>query len=405
MSFVFLISYPIFTNSIPDHIMCGRKRSLAEFAAPLSPFKYSGPYEYLNDIQSDDDVDAVEESAEQGEATGSAEEKPVEELTVMELSEADWTQERIAKAVCSLPDLVYPAFRDDKICHCKYEGIARCMVPNLPSGIDHDSFHVGEKEASKIASPYSQDNILVCAIMRVASQLVLSDDSLAFWAGIIDCGLGPQRDRWGFRVHPRKHLSDARKAEILLHLENFSQNLRIHFKILTDYETSHGMTSILPAYREDRDFRRDLSENASYAYRNGKTIIEKPDHQFVHITMNASHISGFDQSTDEWQDMTIRRLKRTVFQWAKTLSHEFAHAIMAHYVYRPGHEVEACLNDETLAEAGFSWENFVFGGTPFRNPRRDGPHHTVAQPGISPRIPEAKSEDSDASIPSAANAP
>jgi hypothetical protein len=67
--------------------MCGCKRSLAEFAAPLSPFKYSGPYEHLNDIQSGDDVDAVEESAEQGEATGSAEDKPVKELTVRELTE------------------------------------------------------------------------------------------------------------------------------------------------------------------------------------------------------------------------------------------------------------------------------------------------------------------------------
>lgn len=92
-----------------------------------------------------------------------------------------------------------------------------------------------------------------------------------------------------------------------------------------------------------------------YAFLNGKPVIEESN--FQHIVLNTSKILGFDQSSDQWRSTTIWDLKTAIFDYAKIICHELAHAFMKLHCQREGF-----MNEECLSELGFSWENFTFGG-------------------------------------------
>lgn len=71
------------------------------------------------------------------------------------------------------------------------------------------------EEAEKLkptvtASPYPADNVVVRAILQLATRFLTHEDILPFWAGIVDCGRGPSQDVARFRVRPNKRLSKAR---------------------------------------------------------------------------------------------------------------------------------------------------------------------------------------------------
>jgi hypothetical protein len=327
--------------------MCGCKRSLEEFSAPLSPLRYG-------------------QASEMSRTAESAKKNPLLKRTVRELTRAGWTTKQIAEAICPLPNIVLPAFRDENICHCKYEGMLRCMVPDLPTNTKDSTLWVGEEEAPKIASPYSKNNILVNAITRLSSRFICNEENLPFWAGIIECGLEyPDGYKRTFYAHPRKHLGKARAVDTMHQLINFANQSRIHFKSVNDEDlkTKSGYTIMLDVPCEDPNATTDFVTGQTYAYRNGKVIIERPERRFQHIFMNTNMIPGFDQSSDEWKDLTIASLKSIVFMTVNTLCHEFAHAMMMHYTMgaEPG-GVEPCMNDEPVAEAGYAWENFTSGG-------------------------------------------
>jgi hypothetical protein len=73
--------------------------------------------------------------------------------------------------------------------------------------------------------------------------------------------------------------------------------------------------------------------------------------------MNAEKILGFDQWSPQRRKMSIWDLQTSIFFAANVLCHEFSHAFIRHHVGK-----DIFMNDESLAETGFSWENFTFGG-------------------------------------------
>ena len=99
----------------------------------------------------------------------------------------------------------------------------------------------------------------------------------------------------------------------------------------------------------------DCPKGPVYAFRDGKPVVE--DSRFQHIFMNTRSIKGFDMKSSQWRGLSIWDLQTSIFNTASTLCHEFAHAFMIYHVGR-----DAYMNDESISETGFSWENFTFGG-------------------------------------------
>lgn len=372
--------------------MCNGKRSFDKFAEPPLPFKFGGPWAHINDeddypTESSDGEDSDTESSDgessdgecsDGECSDSISETesdvgPPEygpkELTIGDLIAAGSDSTKILATISSLTNDIHPIFRDENICACEYTDDIYCLAPHYAA---HPEALEGVEKAPEIASPFAKDNILVRAILQLATNFITHDDTLPFWAGIVECGLGPP-GKTPFRVHPRKKLSAARKAETLQHLEKFAELVRFHFKVfeecLAGYSSGKRPKEGEPDYDPARDPWApggwckcpvneycDCRQGAVYAYRDGKPVV-LDDVLFQHVFLNAEWIEGFDQSSEEWRDMTIPEVKKEIFVQAVILCHEFAHALMNHHC-----EAEVPMNDEPVAETGFCWENFVFGG-------------------------------------------
>jgi hypothetical protein len=96
--------------------------------------------------------------------------------------------------------------------------------------------------------------------------------------------------------------------------------------------------------------------------RNGEAVVQK--NAFAHVWMNVDEIEGHDMSNDDWLDSTVSGVQASVVTCASTIGHEFAHAMVL--LTLGGHVEEPHFNGEALTddnETGYSWENFVFGGS------------------------------------------
>lgn len=216
----------------------------------------------------------------------------------------------------------------------------------------------GIEESPEMASPYPEDNFMVRAALQLATMLITHDDTLPFWAGLIEAGLGRKDGTESFHVHTRRQLEQSRKEKTLEYLRSFADHIRLHFKVFTGEMASvSGRATVaqltLPGC--------DDTEVNTCAYRGGEAVIESEDTRFVHMWLNAGLINGFDQSSDKWLSMSIKECKSEIFNTAKVIGHEFAHAMMGHFAMTVDLATELFLNEESLAEAGFCWENFVFG--------------------------------------------
>jgi hypothetical protein len=74
----------------------------------------------------------------------------------------------------------------------------------------------------------------VRAVLQLATIFLTHEDSLPFWAGIVDCGRRPREGVSRFRVPARKRLSKAREADTLNELIKFADEVHIHFVSLED---------------------------------------------------------------------------------------------------------------------------------------------------------------------------
>lgn len=255
--------------------------------------------------------------------------------------------------ISNLTNQIHPVFRDENICACRYSDLFYCLDPdyaNCPDTIDDVA------QAPAIASPYAKDNFMVRAAFQLATMFITHDDTLPFWAGIIEAGANRDEATRTFHVHPRRHLDKSRKEMTLEHIRNLAEHIRFHFKIFEGDVASMGGITYVDTFEDDQEQRKTC------AYRNGKAVLEDGDTRFVHIQLNVALMKGFDQSEDEWSRMTINDCRAEIFAMASLIGHEFAHAVMDHFVYKADFTANMFLNEESLAEEGYCWENFVFGG-------------------------------------------
>lgn len=315
--------------------MCQCKRSLEQFSAPLPPFDLNKAWEAIGPGPTTDDyfkdIRPIERHLNDGIA----------------MSE-------IESRIINLTNEIHPIFRDENICACRYSDMFYCLEPdyaNCSETIDDVA------QAPEIESPHAKNNFMIRAALQLASMFITHDDTLPFWAGIIETGANRDEGTRTFHVHPRRHLDKSCKEKTLEHLRNFAEHIRFHFKIFEgDIASMGGITTV-------ETFEDDQGKLKTCAYRNGKTILEDGDTRFVHVRINVGQMNGFDQSSDELSRMTIKECRAEIFATASLIGHEFAHAMMDHFVYTNKLNANVFLNEESLAEDGYCWENFVFGGT------------------------------------------
>ena len=299
--------------------MCGRRRSFSTFAAPLSPLKS----ELLNTDPEGMDLDPA-----------------VRDLyldpTIGEIIAAGSDMAQVMALISDLTNEIHPVFRETNICACKHVEPSHCCSPYFAANPDQ----LADKEKTPlIASPYPSQNHIVHAIMQLATKFLTHDDTLPFWAGILDCARGPRQQVARFRVHPRKRLSAVRKAEILEELDKFADEIRVHFREFGDEDKAGGVSVDRLSVKEgEPDFDPatavhktcdhvyegghemfstcDCPKGPAYAFRDGKPVVE--DSRFQHIFMNTKLIKGFNATTHpaEWQDWSIWNLQQTIFSTA-----------------------------------------------------------------------------------------
>ena len=163
---------------------CPCKRSFEEFAAPLKE-------EYFPEVD------------------------PPQGPTIKDLIAAGGDLTTIMSSVCQLTNDIHPIFRAENICMFPYKD-NYCMAPHFA---DHPEKLIGKAKAPQMNSPYVEgfkDNVVVRTIFQVATRMLLHDDALPFWAGLMDAvDWEADEPSISFKVHPRRRLSKDRKQRTL----------------------------------------------------------------------------------------------------------------------------------------------------------------------------------------------
>jgi hypothetical protein len=319
---------------------CPCKRSFEEFAAPLKE-------EYFPEVD------------------------PPRGPTIKDLIAAGGDLTTIMSSVCQLTNDIHPIFRAENICMCPYKD-NYCMAPHFA---DHPEELIGKAKAPQTNSPYIEgfkDNVVVRTIFQAATRMLLHDDALPFWAGLMDAvDWEADEPSISFKVHPRRRLSKYRKERTLEHLEEFAaEHIRFHFKVRQNDDGSmwdcDGETNSQTVLEDDPlhpgtgcTVRKDWK---FYGWRDGKPIIVDRMQDFSHITMNLAMFLP-TRPVEDLLSMTVSEMKLRMVGSAITLCHELAHALERHNCDRD-YFTAPVMNDEIVVETGFSFENFLHGGIP-----------------------------------------
>lgn len=256
-----------------------------------------------------------------------------------------------AQELCQLTNEIHPIFQATNICACEYKDLRCCVQPYFANLARSNP---GTAKAPSIASPYPEDNIITRASMQLASRILTHDDTLPFWASILDCrDLKDGTVGEVFEAHSSSHLSAERKAQILDHLRSFANRVRFHYK------AKEGNKILdLGVKRGDPDWNGAMA-GAYFAYRNGRPLVETEYPPFANIVLDPNDMDGYDQAAKSWKRFKISKLKRKIIHGARLLCHEVAHGLMTHTI---AFAEEPALEGEPMVETGFALENFLFGG-------------------------------------------
>jgi hypothetical protein len=314
---------------------CPCKRSFEEFATPVEE-------EYLPEVDTTRDP------------------------TIEDLMAAGGNLTTIMSSLCQLTNDIHPIFRAENLCMCPYED-PYCMYPH---DVDHPEELVGAAKVRWMSWPHSKDfkdNIMLRTIFQLATRMILHDDALPFWAGLMDAVVDNTagKPKRSFKVHPRRRLDEAHKQRTLRHLENFASNhVRFHFRVVRNYDGStapvEGACGPIQVLDDDPSFPTGVGAPKFYAWRDGKPVIIDCRHGFSHITMNLGRFLP-TRPVGQLLDMTISGMKVMMVASAMALCHELAHALEQHncdqdYLTAPA------MNDEMVIETGFFFTNFLHGG-------------------------------------------
>jgi hypothetical protein len=328
--------------------MC--KRSFSEFAAPTVEFSVAK------------DCGAGTASTATKTEHGQRDAEP----TVRELIAADGDLEQIKSSICGLTNDLHPLFDTKNICVCKHPNEVYCCLPHKVAELETSV----EKPFDYIESTWSHplQNLVLRSALQLATRMITHENTLPFWAGLIDLSEAPQEDKNHFYARARRLGADKEK-QVLDFLVKAADNIRFHFKSFDllpedhpDGDDAHGFTGIWNVLPGDPLFEMDWEEVHCYAIHNGEPVIQK--NAFPHVWLNVDDIEGHDMSNDNWLDSTISGVQASIVMSAAVIGHEFAHAMVL--LTLGDVPEEPSFNGESLSddnETGYSWEDFVFGGS------------------------------------------
>jgi hypothetical protein len=390
------------------------KRSFAEYGTQTS-LDVTAHNEVLkrNSVLGDEEYDADDERALAGV-------KYEMDTPVKDLVAAGADLEQIKSRICKLTGELPPLFHANNICVCKHEDVRFCLELGYTPVIELTAGTPGYLEHSW-APPL--ENVMLRAMMQLAARIIAHKDRLPFWNGLIAAAKGPEEEKSRFHVPPRpgNKLTDEK---VLEHLTQVAGNIRFHFKKFQDLahrieghlenvasggycaSFSPDVTNPEPGFarlatliffagdveqpsfskeqlealfepRDDKEPETSGEESSTTtfnAWRDGKlTLQDTPSPQ---VSMNLNRIQAYDMSNDDWQKMTNSELRAAVITGASKICHEFAHAMTE--IYFLGRS-EPYMNTDNIAEAGFAFENYVFGGglVPGETPDKDYPSYIM----------------------------
>jgi hypothetical protein len=216
-------------------------------------------------------------------------------------------------------------------------------------------------KAPQMNSPHIEgfkDIIVVRTIFQLATRMILHDDALPFWAGLMDAvDWNADTANVSFKVYPRRHLDQAHKARTLQHLENFAANhVRFHFKARHkddgSLESFEGECEPVRVLDDDPVVATCAGAMKYYGWREGKPTIVHRQQEFSHITINLAKFLP-TRPLEDLLSMTVTDLKVRMVDDAMKLCHELGHALEQHNCdhdyFRP-----PPMNDEIVVETGFS---------------------------------------------------
>ena len=285
----------------------------------------------------------------------------VEDLTIREMIAAGGNLEQIRSSICGLTNDLHPIFDEGNICVCRNADDEYCYVPEKVAELDSAT----DKIEGSLEPTWSHpsENLVLRSAMQLATRIITHEDTLPFWAGLIDCAVNQATDSpRPFYVRARKRLPADKANSVLEFLAGVASSIRFHFKSFKSFEDqdSHprdGFCTFLLIWEDDPNFDPNWPELYNYAWRDGKPVMQAD--MFPQIFLNVDSLAGCDMSSDDWLDRTVSDIRASILRVAATIGHEFAHA-MAEITQDGGPAPR--LNDEAVVETGFSWENFVFGG-------------------------------------------
>lgn len=285
----------------------------------------------------------------------------VEDLTIREMIAAGGNLEQIRSSICGLTNDLHPIFDEGNICVCRNADDEYCYVPEKVAELDSAT----DKIEGSLEPTWSHpsENLVLRSAMQLATRIITHEDTLPFWAGLIDCAVNQATDSpRPFYVRARKRLPADKANSVLEFLAGVASSIRFHFKSFKSFEDQHshprdGFCTFLLIWEDDPNFDPNWPELYNYAWRDGKPVMQAD--MFPQIFLNVDSLAGCDMSSDDWLDRTVSDIRASILRVAATIGHEFAHA-MAEITQDGGPAPR--LNDEAVVETGFSWENFVFGG-------------------------------------------
>jgi hypothetical protein len=222
--------------------MPSHKRSFAEFAEPLPPFKWGRPFEHNNKTF----VATCIHNSKTGVTRFLKKKKivpikpiivplynhtlkgpPDQVTTIRNIIDKGMNPEDF---ISGLTNKIHPIFR--RLCRCKYTHDEFCLpVRERYHGVYYAK--LWPVPVPQIASPHPKDNFVVRTMMQLATRILTSDDSLLFISALIACGKKGVK----FHFHPRERLSAERKQATLDQLVSYVDRIVIHFKEFSRQET------------------------------------------------------------------------------------------------------------------------------------------------------------------------
>ena len=230
------------------------------------------------------------------------------ELTIREMIAAGGDLEQIKSSICGLTNDLHPIFDKKNICVCKNVNDEYCYLPKKVAELEAATDKIEGSLEPTCGHPL--ENPVFRAALQLATRFITHEDTLPFWAGMIDCARPNTTNREGpFRVRARKRLDADKANSVLKYLNGVASNIRFHFRTFEGLQekgfSSHdnGFFTLFDVYERDPDFDPAWTELYNYGWRDGKLIVQAD--VFAQFLLNVDALEACSMSDDDWLDQKV----------------------------------------------------------------------------------------------------